>query len=109
MGVTGRWIGVGVVLLLVAIIGAVFGAAAILLVGCVIGGFGITYLSRAALNFEERLAYGTVLGAMAVSLVSFGLSMLVRDVTVGTVLAAIAIAVLPGLAPPLPNRQQPSA
>ncbi|HWO90791.1 MAG TPA: hypothetical protein VNP53_02385, partial [Methylomirabilota bacterium] len=97
IGVTGRWIGVGVLLLLLVLIGLLFGAAAILLVGCVVAGFGITYLSRIALNLEERLAFGTVLGAMAVSLVSFGLSMLVRDVTVATVLAGIAIAAVAGV------------
>jgi len=109
IGVTGRWISVGVLLLLLGLLGLLFGVAAILLVGCVIAGFGITYLSRAALNFEERLAYGTVLGAMAVSLVSFGLSMLVRDVTVGTVLAAIAVAVVAGVGAALANREQASA
>src|SRR5712692_393229 len=109
IGVTGRWISVGVLLLLLGLLGLLLGAAAILLVGCVIAGFGITYLSRAALNFEERLAYGTVLGAMAVSLVSFGLSMLVRDVTVGTVLAGIAVAVVAGVGAALANREQASA
>src|SRR6266851_7547386 len=109
IGLAGRWIGVGVVLVLLLILGLLFGAAAILLVGCVIAGFGISYLSRAALNFEERLAYGTVLGAMAVSLVSFGLSMLVRDVTVGTVLAGIAVAVVAGVGAALANREQASA
>src|SRR5229473_2523743 len=109
IGVTGRWIGVCVVLLLVALVGVVFGAAAILLLGCVVAGFGITYLSRAALNLEERLAFGTVLGAMAVSVVSFGQSMVVRDVTVATVLAGIAIAAVAGVGAALANRGQASA
>src|SRR5712691_10336017 len=109
IGVTGRWIGVGVLLLLLVLIGLLFGAAAILLVGCVVAGFGITYLSRIALNLEERLAFGTVLGAMAVSLVSFGLSMLVRDVTVATVLAGVAIAAVAGVGAALANREQASA
>src|SRR5713226_7968108 len=102
-------IGVGVLLLLLVLIGLLFGAAAMLLVGCVVAGFGITYLSRVALNFEERLAFGTVLGAMAVSLVSFGLSMLVRDVTVATVLAGVAIAAVAGVGAALANREQASA
>jgi len=109
IGVMGRWISVGGLLLLLVLVGLLFGAAAILLVGCVIAGFGITYLSRAALNFEERLAYGTVLGAMAVSAASFALSMLVRDVTVGTVLAGIAIAVGAGVGAVRANREQASA
>src|SRR6266853_2519721 len=109
IGVTGRWIGVGVLLVLLLILGLLFGAAAILLVGCVVAGFGISYLSRIALNFEERLAFGTALGAMAVSLVSFGLSMLVRDVTVATVLAGVAIAAVAGVGAALANREQASA
>src|SRR5207245_7537611 len=61
IGLAGRWIGVGVVLVLLLILGLLFGAAAILLVGCVVAGFGITYLSSLALSFEERFAFGTVL------------------------------------------------
>ena len=72
------------------------GGPAILLIGCVVAGFGITYLSGVDLNLEERLAYGTVLGAMAVSAVSFILSMLVRDVTVLTVLLGLSIALAAG-------------
>ncbi|HTE85016.1 MAG TPA: hypothetical protein VK821_09795 [Dehalococcoidia bacterium] len=64
IGVPGRWLGVAALLLLMALLAVLFGAAAILLAGCVVAGFGITYLSRIALNFEERLAFGTVLGAM---------------------------------------------
>src|SRR5260370_37498144 len=109
IGVTGRWIGVGVLLVLLGLVGLLFGAAAILVVACVVAGFGIPYLSRAALTFEERLAYGTVLGAMAVSLVSFGLSMAVREVTAATVLAGIAIAVVAGAGAALANRERASA
>lgn len=78
---------------LVVLLGLVLllGAAAILLVGCVVAGFGISYLSGLGLNVEERLAFGTVLGAMAVSVVGFVISMLIRDVTLGTVIAGIAI------------------
>jgi len=109
IGLTGRWLGLAVLLILFALLGLLFGAAAILLVGCVVAGFGITYLSRIALNFEERLTFGTVLGAMAVSLASFALSMLVRDVTVGTVLAGIAIAVGAGVGIVVANRELASA
>ncbi len=109
IGLTGRWLGLAVLLILFALLGLLFGAAAILLVGCVVAGFGITYLSRIALNFEERLTFGTVLGAMAVSMASFALSMLVRDVTVGTVLAGIAIAVGAGVGIVVANRELASA
>src|SRR5260370_750394 len=105
IGWSGLWLGLGaVVLALVA--GFLFGAAALLLVGCVAAGFGITYLSGIAFNLEERLAFGAVLGAMAVSVASFVLSMLVRDVTLGTVITGIAIAVgaAAGVAIPKRNR-----
>ena len=68
------------------------GAPAILLVGCLVGGFGITYLSGADLKLEERVAYGTVLGAMAVAATTFMISMLVRDVTAVTALLGLVIA-----------------
>ena len=71
---SGLWLALGA-LVLVLVAGLLLGAAAILLVGCVVAGFGITYLSGIALNLEERLAFGTVLGAMAVSVASFVLSM----------------------------------
>ena len=106
IGLAGRWIGLGLVLVLLLLLGLLFGAAAILLVGCVVAGFGITYLSGTALNFEERLFFGTVLGAMAVSAASFVLSMLVRDVTLATVLTGIAIAVGVGAAVAIANRHQ---
>src|SRR5260370_15992501 len=104
-----RWFSLLALVVALVAAGVLFGMAAILLVGCMVAGFGITYLSRIALNLEERLAFGTVLGAMAVSLVSFGLSMLVRDVTVATVLAGVAIAVLAGVGAALANREQASA
>src|SRR5713101_1311972 len=93
IGSAGRWLGLGAVLVLLVVLGWLLGAAAILLIGCVVAGFGITYLSGIALNLEERLAFGTVLGAMAVSLTTFALSMIVRDVTLGTVIAGLAAAV----------------
>src|SRR6266849_7837050 len=96
-------LGSGVLLVVLAWL---LGAAAILLVGCVVAGFGITYLSQIALNLEERLAFGAVLGAMAVSLATFLLSMVVRDVTLGTVLTGIAIAVGAGAAASVANRDR---
>jgi hypothetical protein len=67
------------------------GLPAVFLAGCVVAGFGITYLSGVALSLEERLAFGAVLGAMAVSAVSFIASTIVRDVTMGTVLVGLAV------------------
>src|SRR5260370_18692210 len=92
IGWSGLWLGLGT-LVIALVAGFLFGAAALLLVGCVGAGFGITYLSGIALNLEERLTFGTVLGAMAVSVASFALSMLGPDVTLGTVITGIAVAV----------------
>ena len=102
----GRWLGVGAAVILLALLGYLLGAAAILLVGCVVAGFGITYLSGIALNLEERLVFGTVLGAMAVSIASFLLSMLVRDVTAGTVLTGTAVAAGAGAGAAIGNRDR---
>jgi hypothetical protein len=63
----------------------------IFLAGCVVSGFGITYLTGIALSFEERVAFGAVLGAMAVAVPSFILSMAVRDVTAATVLISAGV------------------
>jgi hypothetical protein len=73
-------------------------APLLMLAGCVVAGFGITYLSGVALTLEERVAYGTVLGGMAVASVSFVFSMVARDVTVATVLTATVIGVAGGCA-----------
>jgi hypothetical protein len=108
IGWSGLWLALGA-LVLVLVAGVLFGGAAILLVGCVVAGFGITYLSGMALNFEERLAFGTVLGAMAVSVVSFLLSMVVRDVTLGTVITGIAIAIAAGGGVAVANRDRVAA
>ena len=94
----------GLVLLL--LLGIVLGTAAILLVGCVVAGFGITYLSGVSLNLEERVVFGTVLGAMAVAAASFILSMLVRDVTAFTVLLGLAIAVALGAGAAIAERNR---
>jgi hypothetical protein len=105
----GRWLGLGAGLVLVLVLGLLFGASAILLVGCVVAGFGLTYLSGIALSLEERLAFGTVLGAMAVSVVSFALSMVVRDVNLGTVIAGIAVAVGSGVGAAMASRDRLAA
>jgi len=85
-----------VVVLLVVVLFLLLGGPAVLLVGCVLAGFGISYLSGVALNLEERLAFGAVLGAMAVAASSFVLSSVIRDVTVGSVLLGLAIALAIG-------------
>jgi hypothetical protein len=86
----------GAVLLVLLLLFALVGVSAILLLGCVVAGVGITYLSGVALNLEERLAFGTVIGAMAVASATFLLSMLVRDVTIATVIIGLAFAVAVG-------------
>src|SRR6202158_1992686 len=106
IGSSSSWLALLAVVILLAAIGFLFGAVAILLVGCVVAGFGITYLSGIALNLEERLAFGTVLGAMAVSVASFVASMVVRDVTLGTVVTGIAIAVGAGAGVATANRHR---
>jgi hypothetical protein len=93
-----------VVVLLVGMVFVLLGGPAVLLVGSIVAGFGITYLSGAALNLEERLAFGTVLGAMAVAGSSFVLSMVIRDVTVGTVVLGLAIALAIGAAAAIVKR-----
>src|SRR5713226_7405786 len=105
IGWSGLWLGLGA-LVLALIAGFLFGGAALLLVGCVAAGFGITYLSGIALNLEERLAFGTVLGAMAVSVATFVLSMVARDVNLGTVVTGTAISVGAGGGVAIVNRDR---
>jgi hypothetical protein len=81
----------------------------ILLAGCVLAGFGITYLSGIALNLEERLAFGTVLGAMAFAAADFVPSLVVRDVTVATVLVGIVVTVGVGACAAIAKRDQVAA
>jgi hypothetical protein len=99
---------VGLVATLIALLslGILVGPTAILLLGCVVAGFGITYLSGVALNLEERLAFGTVLGAMAVAAASFVVSTVVRDVTLVTVLLGLAFALAVGAAGAIMNRDR---
>src|SRR2546426_9938721 len=98
----GWWpVAVGAAAIVVAAIlalGLWLGPVAVLLSGCVLAGFGITYLSGVALSLEERIAFGAVLGAMAVASTSFVVSMVVRDVTVATVLLGWALALGMGAA-----------
>jgi hypothetical protein len=108
-GPTGRLLIAGAALVVLVGVALLFGAAALLLLGCVVAGFGITYMSGVALNFEERLFFGAVLGAMAVSLATFALSMVVRDVTVATVVPGVAIAVGVGVGAAIANRARVSA
>jgi len=105
LGWPAAWLGASAGVLLV-LLGWLLGDAAILLGGCVVAGFGITYLSGIALTLEERLVFGTVLGAMAVSLTTFVLSMAMRDVTLVTVLGGTAIAVAAGVVAALANRDR---
>ncbi len=87
---------VAAALALVVLLFLLLGGPAIVLAGCVVAGFGITYLCGVDLNLEERLAFGTVLGAMAVAAASFIASMLVRDVSVLTVSLGLAVALAAG-------------
>ena len=109
IGWPGRWLGAAAGVVLLLVLGLLFGASTILLVGCVAAGFGITYLSGVALNLEERLVYGTVLGAMGVSAVTFVGSMLVGDVNLGTVLVGLAVAVGLGAGAAIANRVRVAA
>jgi hypothetical protein len=78
--------------------------AAILLVGCVVSGFGLTYLSGIGLKLEERIAFGAILGPMAFTGACFVLSLLVRDVTPITVLVGFVIALGAGDAAAIATR-----
>jgi hypothetical protein len=99
-------IAAGVALAVLLLVFVLIGAPAILLVGCVAAGFGITYLSGVALNLEERLAFGTVLGSMAVAAASFALSMLIRDVTVVTVALGLVMALATGTGAAIARRDR---
>ena len=80
--------------------------SAVLLVGCVVAGFGITYSSGLGLNLDERLAFGAVLGPAAFASVAFVVSLLASDVTVVTVLAGLAVALAGGAAAAIAKRDQ---
>ena len=51
------------------------GPVGIVLLGCVIAGAGVTYMSGLALTVEERLAYGTVIGGLGLAMIDFLLAM----------------------------------
>ena len=91
------------------LIGLFIGPAILLMVACVVAGFGITYLSGIRFQFEERLAFGTVIGAMAVAVVAFGLSSLVKDVTLLTAGVGMAVAVAVGVATAIVHRSEVQA
>jgi hypothetical protein len=84
-------IGVAVGITSLIVLALLIGPPVIVLIACVASGFGVTYLSGVALNFEERVAFGTVLGGVLFCTISFLLSLAVRDVTLGTVLAAAVL------------------
>ena len=67
------------------------GWAALTLLGCVVAGAGLTYLSGLPLTLEERLAYGTLLGAVAVTTADLLLA-LAFGLSLATVLAGLAAA-----------------
>ena len=96
----------GAALVLIVLVFLLIGAPAILLIGCVVAGFGITYLSGVDLNLEERVAYGTVLGATAVAAAAFIPSMLVRDVTAVTALIGLAITLMVGIGAAIAKRDR---
>lgn len=61
-------------LLGLALLGVRTGWPGLLLLACVLGGYGLTYLSGIELVVEERLAFGTVVGAMAVAVIGFAIA-----------------------------------
>src|SRR5581483_5866032 len=87
---------VAVAIVALVALALLIGPPVIVLIACVLSGFGITHLAAVALTFEERLAFGTVLGGVAFCCVSFVLSLVVHDVTVGTVLASSVASVVAG-------------
>ena len=89
--VAGRRVGLGLLVLGLPVVLALTGGAALTLVGCVVAGVGLTYLSGVPLLLEERLAYGTVVGAVAVTMADFLLAS-ARGLDLVTVLAGLAIA-----------------
>ena len=102
-------VAVAAALVLLVLVFLLVGAPAIVLAGCVVAGFGITYLCGADLVLEERLALGTVLGAMAVAAASFIVSMVVRDVTVTTVLLGLVVALAAGAGAAIVERDRLAA
>jgi hypothetical protein len=71
-------------------------AAALYLAAGAAAGFGITYLSGAPLNLEERIVFGAVLGAMGVAVATFVPALLIRDVTTVTAWTGVVVAIAAG-------------
>jgi hypothetical protein len=91
--VLGGLVGLLVVLPLVLLMGRI-GLPSLLLLVCVVSGYGLTYLSGLELVVEERLVFGTVLGAMAVAAIGFAIASLDGLTAAGVVVdALLALAV----------------
>jgi len=92
----GRWLGLALLGVGLLVVLALTGWAALTLIGCVVVGTGLTYLSGLSLTLEERLAYGTVVGAVVVTAVDFLLAAAIglglASVLIGLVLALAASA-----------------
>src|SRR5262249_13605252 len=87
----GRWLGLALLGLGAVVVVALTGWAAVALVGCVVVGAGLTYLSGLPLTLEERLAYGTVVGAVAVTAAVFLLASAI-GMSLVSVLGGLAVA-----------------
>ena len=88
----GRWTGLALAGLgVLVIVAGLTGWSAVPLLGCVVVGWGLTYLSGLPLTLEERLAYGTVIGGVAVAMIVFLLAMIL-GLSLATVLAGLALA-----------------
>jgi hypothetical protein len=88
-----RWLGLALLLLAALVVLLLTGWAAVTLLGCVVAGAGLTYLTALPLGLEERLAYGTVVGAVAVTAADFLLASLLGfglTAVLGGLLAALA-------------------
>jgi len=87
----GRRVGLALLGLGALVVLALTGWAAVALVGCVVVGAGLTYLSGLPLTLEERLAYGTVVGAVAVTAAVFVLASAI-GLSLVSVLGGLAVA-----------------
>jgi hypothetical protein len=75
----------------IALVAWLVGPPAAVLVGAVVSGSGLTYLSGIRLRAEERLAYGTVIGALMLSILDL-LGGLARGLDATTVELSLAAA-----------------
>ena len=78
--------GLGVFVVLLSLTGW----AAVLLLGCVAAGWGLTYLTGLPLTLEERLSYGTVIGSVVVATTVFSLAMAL-GLSLATVLLSLGL------------------